>query len=66
MIDYNTLTLLSVLPPWAPSTLAPPPWPQTLMFQLGDEDEMDSFVLAIGTKKTLQKMQKEYKDLVRK
>ena len=34
------------------------------MFQLRDEDEMDSFVLAIGTKKTLQKMQKDYEDLV--
>ncbi len=27
-------------------------------------DKMDSFVLAIGTKKTLQKMQKDYEDLV--
>ena len=25
---------------------------------------MDSFVLAVGTKKTLQRMQKEYEDLV--
>ena len=27
---------------------------------------MDSYVLAIGTKKSLQKMQKEYEDLVSK
>lgn len=35
----------------------------SLIFQLGDEDEMDSFVLAIAPKKTLQKMQKDYEDL---
>ena len=34
-----------------------------MVFQLGDED-MDSFVLALGKKKPLLKMQKEYEDLV--
>ena len=37
---------------------------QSLIFQLSDEDDMDSFVLALGSKKTLQRMQKEYEDLV--
>lgn len=37
---------------------------QSVIFQLFDEDEMDSFVLAIGTKKALLKMHKEYQDLV--
>ena len=36
---------------------------QSVVFQLGDED-MDSFVLALGKKKALLKMQKEYEDLV--
>ena len=36
--------------------------PQTVIFLLGEED-MDSFVFAIGHKKALQKMAKEYQDL---
>ena len=34
-----------------------------MVFQL-DEEDMDSFVLAVGQKKALLKMQKEYEDLV--
>lgn len=34
----------------------------TVVFQLGEED-MDSYVLALGQKKAVQRMQKEYEDL---
>ena len=34
------------------------------MFQVEEED-MDSFVMALGQKKTVLKMQKEYEDLGR-
>ena len=34
-----------------------------MVFQLGEED-MDNFVLVLGQKKTVLKMQKEYEDLV--
>lgn len=37
---------------------------QTVVFQVEEED-MDSFVMALGQKKTVLKMQKEYEDLVR-
>jgi hypothetical protein len=36
---------------------------QNIVFQL-DEEDMDSFVLVVGQKKALLKMQKEYEDLV--
>lgn len=36
---------------------------QNVVFQL-DEEDMDSFVLVVGQKKALLKMQKEYEDLV--
>ncbi len=42
---------------------ATPP-PQTVVFQLSEGD-MDSFVFAIGQKKAIQRMHKEYEDLVR-
>ena len=36
---------------------------QNVVFQL-DEEDMDSFVLVVGQRKALLKMQKEYEDLV--
>ena len=47
--------------------IVPPPCifvVQTVVFQVEEED-MDSFVMALGQKKTVLKMQKEYEDLVR-
>ena len=38
-------------------------FPQTIVLQLGEGD-MDSIVMAVGQKKTLVKMWKEYEDLV--
>lgn len=36
---------------------------QTIVMQMGDQD-MDSIVLAVGQRKTLSAMHKEYEDLV--
>lgn len=58
-----------VLSPFAASqcepALSPVPWPlQQIKVTLNDED-MDTFVFAVGNRKAMARLQKEMQDLVR-